>query len=319
MSRSCGKLASVFSLLMVLATVASSVHVSAAGSAAAQYWTYDVSMDVGGMNATGTVTYALVGQQKLTVNGTSFDAQAYGVSGHLSASSTLLGALYNLSMVLGGTRYEGRNGLSLAKDDFVQFVNISIGSSPPQVISRMQLETVTEYSPPYLSKFDTTSTAPGDSWTEPVVVDTTTVLNGSAKPTVSSFPLYTVQVSAEEETIDVGAGTFAALRITVTEASGGDGVYWWSPELRHVIAEKTYESGSSQPDKVLSLTAHGMAAEPAAYTLTLLGAALVAVSVAVLALILNARGRGRRVDQQHPPAAPDNEEGPPGAQPPGGS
>lgn len=313
-----GRLASAIALLLVLATITSSVPVTAAARAEGQFWTYDASMDIAGLNATGTVTHAFRGHGSVVVDGVSLGADLISISGQLSASSTIFGAPYNVSAIVGGTRYEGQEGITVMKEDSMQWTNISMGSSPPQLVSRMISETITNYSPPYMSKFNPSTILPSDSWTEPVVVNTTTIVNGTARSAVSRSVVYLVVVGATTEAVTVKAGTFDTLRITVMDSSGGQVVYWWSSKVQNFVIEKTYGSGDPQPNMVLSLTAYGDSTEATTLMAVLAGAALITVAVAVLAVILNARRPGHHADR--PPRPPNVQDGPPeppSARPPG--
>lgn len=122
--------------------------------------------------------------------------------------------------------------MSLVKDDSITILNISLGSSPIQLLSRTETETVREFLPPFLSKFDPGRTGPGDAWTEADTVNTTISVNGTALPLISTPATYTVQVASSRVTLATDAGSFVTLEISVLENTDFRTVYWWSEKVQ---------------------------------------------------------------------------------------
>jgi len=289
---------SVVALLLVFVFITSAFPVSAIERVRGQFWTYDASMSVAGLNATGTVTYALSGQDSVVADGVSYDADILTISGNISASSTLFGVPYSVSTVLGGARFESRGGMSTIREDSLQLTNISIGSTPVQLLARIRTETTMTYAPPFLSKFDPATTRPGDTWTEVITLDTTTIVNGTTVQNISRLVTYNVVVASSMEDVTVGAGTFQTLRITTTDSTEARNIYWWSSKVQNFVVEKRYDALSSQPSTILSLKEFDSSAGAGTLIAVIVGAVVVAVAIVILAAILNARKKGEPVPPQ---------------------
>jgi uncharacterized lipoprotein YbaY len=308
--------------LLVFVFMTSPYSVSALDRVGGQFWAYNVSMPITGLNATGTVTYSLSGQGSVMANGVSYDCDILTISGNVSASSFLVGVPYSASAVLGGTQYESRGGISTISEDSLQLTTISIGSSPAQLLARIQTETITNYTPPFPSKFDPATTRPGDTWTEGVTLDMTRIINGTTVQSNSRLTTYNVVVASSMENIKVDAGTFQALKITMTDSTGARNVYWWSSKVQNFVVEKRYDALSSQPSTVLSLKEFDSSAGGGILIAVIVGVVLVAVAVLILVVLLSARRPRQPVHQsrhqvgvlgprQMPPPTP------PGAKAPG--
>ena len=306
--RSLGKYSPGVALLLVFVFTTSALPVSAIDRVGGQLWTYDASMLVAGLNATGTVTYTLSGQDSVVANGASYDADIFTISGHLSANSTFFGVPYSVSTVLGGTQSESRGGVSTIREDSLQLTDMSIGSTPEQLLARVRTETSTTYSPPYLSKFNPDSTSPGDTWIENLTLNTITIVNGTETQNVSSFVTYNVVVASPLEDVTVGAGVFKALKITVTDRSGARDVYWWSSKVQNFVVVKRYDWSSSEPRALLSLKEFDSSGGNGTIIPVIVGAVVVAVAVLILAAIIHSK----RPKQAAPPLQPQA-----GAQRPG--
>jgi hypothetical protein len=288
---------SVVAVLLVFVFITSAYPVSAIDRIGGQFWTYDASMMIAGLNATGTVKYALSGQDSIMASGVSYDADILTISGNLSASSTLFGVPYSVSTVLGGTRYESRGGMSTISEDSLQWTNMSIESSPVQLLARMRTETTTTYTPPYLSKFDPAATSPGDTWTEGITLNTTTISNGTTVQSISRLLTYNVVVASSMEDVTVDAGTFRTLKITTTDSTGARNMYWWSSKVQNFVVEKKYDALGFQPSTILSLKEFDSSAGAGALVAVIVGVVVVAVAIVILAAILNAR---RKREPVHP-------------------
>lgn len=293
---------SVVALLLVFVFITSAFPVLAVDRFSGQFWTYDASMPDAGLNATGTVTYALSGHDSVTINGVSYDADILKISGQLFASSTLFGVPYSVSTVLGGARYESRGEMSTIREDLLQWTNISIGSDPIQLLARIQKETTMTYTPPFMSKFDPATTSPGDTWSEGITLNTTTILNGTTVQGISRLVTYNVVVASSMEEVTVDAGTFQTLKITTTDSTGARNMFWWSSKVHNFVVEKRYDAQSSQPSTILSLKEFDSSAGAGTLIAVIVGVVVVAVAITILAAILGAR-RSRQPVHTLPPQA----------------
>jgi hypothetical protein len=314
--KSLGKSPSVVALLLVLIFIVSAFPVSAIDRIGGQFWTYNASMQVAGLNATGTIMYSLSGQDSINAGGNSYDADILTISGDLHASSALFGVPYSVSSVLGGKVCEVRGEMSTITEDLLKLTNISIGLAPTQLLARMQEETIRTYTPPLLSKFDPATTGPGDTWAEALSLNTTIILNGTTQSSISRLTTYSVVIAPSMEEVLVDAGTFQTLKITVTDNTGARDVYWWSSEVQNFVVEKKYDASSSQPSTILSLKEFDSSVGDGTLVAIMAGVVVIAVAAVILAVILNARrkrepipplpeGAGvRKPSQMPPPTSP---------------
>ena len=294
--KSVAKSPSIVALLLVFVFVTSAFPVSAIDRVSGQFWTYDASMAVAGLNATGTITYTLSGQDSVTAGGRSYDADILTISGNVSASSILFGVPHSVSTILGGLRYESMGGMATIREDLLQLTNMSIGLAPMQQLARIQNETSTTYTPPLLSEFDPGSARPDDTWTEAVTVSTTTTLNGTAVRDTTRSVTIDVVVASSMEDVTVDAGTFQTLKITTTDSTGARNVYWWSSKVKNFVVEKRYDALDSQPSTILSLKEFDSSAGEGTLIAVIVGVVVVAVAIVILAAILSARRKRGRLD-----------------------
>lgn len=260
-----------------------------------------MSMIVDGLNASGTLTYKLQGHVSLDLGGRSFKTDAMEISGQVSAQGRLLGIPTSVTETLGGIRYSQNSGMSLVKDDLTTVLNISLGSTPVQLLSRTESGTITTYSPPYLSEFDHEKTGSGDSWTETTRANTTISVNGTAFPLISTQVTYIVQVAPSRISVTTEAGAFNTLQITVAESNGVRTVFWWSERVQNFVVEKKYGPGASQPDMMLTLKEFESPSSAETTITVMVGVALIIIAVTILAVILGVRRPRRPVNQVVPP------------------
>jgi hypothetical protein len=287
----------VVAVLFVFVFIVSSSPVSAIDRVGGQFWAYDASMTVAGLNVTGTVTYTLSGQDSVVSGDISYEADILTISGNLSASSTLFGAPYSVFTVLGGARFESKDGTSTIREDLIQWTNISIGSAPIQLLTRMKKEVITTYAPPYLSKFNPTTTHPGDAWIEPIDLNMTTIVNGTQFQSISNSGTYSVVVASSMENVEVDAGTFETLKITTTDSTGARNVYWWSSKVQNFVVEKSYDALSSQPSATLYLKDFDSSSGRGTLITVIVGAVVVVVAMVILGAIISSR---RKMDPVPP-------------------
>jgi hypothetical protein len=279
------------------------VPASAVMRSSGDFFTYSISMDLTGLNdsitmnlkglnATGSVTYSFLGADTLSVNGQSYDVNVMTVSGSASASFSLL----SISGTLGGHVYETQEGTGIVRDDAIMWLNTSIGTGSFQIVNRSETETVSTYSPPLLSGFSPSQTGPGDSWVETVDVTTQseTWINGASQGTSTpDTEQITVSYVAASgiESVSTPAGKFDTLRITATDSNGGSIVYWWSSDIGNFVKQE--ESGESALDVNINmiLTDYNHVSSPSAILFIGIGLVVALFAVIVLVVVLLMRRR----------------------------
>lgn len=278
-------------MLTVAVFIASPFTVAAVDRVSGQFWTYDASMMINGSNATGTISYSLSGRDTLESNGTSYDADVLTITGNLSSTSSLFGTTYSLRSTVGGTRHVIAGGMAAIQDDMGFWTDMSVGSPPSQLLARVRTESILNYSPPYLLKFDPATARPGDSWRETITLSTTTIVNGTAISSAAHRVTYSVVISSSTEDVTVGAGTFETLRLTSTDSSGARDVLWWSSKADTFVLEKRYDPLSSTPGTIMSLREYEASTGGVTLIAILLGSVVIGVAILILVMILRARRR----------------------------
>ncbi len=282
---------------LVFACVVSSVPAAALDRVDGQFWTYDLSTALLGLNATGTISYRLSGHDMVTVANTSYESDLYTVTGNLSASSYLFGVPYTVTSTLQGTRYETRGQASVLMEDMRQWTDASLESAPPELLVRVIESVNTTYVPAYMAGFDSADLRLGSSWEEHISIRTVVVENDTQVHSSAELATYQFAVAGTTESVVVPAGTFDTVRITSTDDHGGRIVYWWSSNAQGFVLEKHYEPLASEPGTILSLRSFDARSSGGLLIPLVVGASVVAVAIVILVILLNARKPKGPVDQ----------------------
>lgn len=279
----------VVSIACVALTVAfGAVPAAAMTRGSGDFWTWDVSMGVVGVNATGTITYAFAGEDTLTINGVSYPVNVMKITGGVSGSLPLLG--FQASAALGGFVYEAKDGMSLVKNDLFMWTNLTIGTGSFQIVSRSETELATTYSPPLMSSFKPSSTGPGDSWSETIQVTsvTTTWSNGTLQgspETSTDTVTFNFVVAGSKESVTTAAGTFDCMKITAT-GGGETTVYWWSSKAQNFVKEESYSQGDTQPFSTMTLKEYKSTNPTSVVLFVAVGGGVLVLALIVLALVM---------------------------------
>jgi len=284
-----------FGVVCLLAVMSVGVGpASAVSRVSGDFYTYSMSMDLSGVDASGTVTYSFEGLGTISVNGQAYDVNIMKVSGAVTGSVGFLG--FSASAALGGHVYETRDGMAVVKDDAFMWTNISLGTGSFQLVTRSELEILSTYSPPLMKGFTPSHTAPGDSWSETVSTTTTSTmwLNGTMQGSPSTDTeqiTFSFVAASSMESVTTPAGTFDTIRITATDDSGGSSVFWWSSDVANFVKQQDFSEGSSQPDVSMTLTDYNRGASPSAILFIGIGLVVALFAVIVLVVVLLMRRR----------------------------
>ena len=295
--RSLGRSMSLAAFVLALACVVSSIPVAALDRVDGQFWTYDISTPLLGVNASGTISYHLSGQDTVMIDGSSYDSDVYTISGNLTASSALFGVPYTVTATERGTRYDTKGQVSVLREVLDRWTNVSLESVPPALLARISEETNTTYVNAYMSGFDPAAVRLGDSWEQQTSIRVTTVKNGTLTASTAELATFEFVVASATESVAVPAGEFDTLKITATDDHGGRTVYWWSSNAQAFVLEKHYDPFASEPDTILSLRSYDLKSGEGLLIPIVVGAALLAVAVVILGLLVNARRPKGPVDQ----------------------
>jgi len=301
-----------FGFMTATMMFASPVNASALTRSNGDYWTWEMSTTLQGVDVHGNMTYGFDGSDSISVNGTSYDVSIMGISGTLSGSTTFLGLPLIMNVTLGGSVFEMRDSVSIVKEDRFVWMNVSWGNSGFMMTSRSEIETMSSYSPPTMLQFHPGESGPGDSWTDVfnITTITTTWRNGTVQNQATTYDhmSYSVLIASSTSSVNTLAGTFEALRITATDPDGNYEINSYSDEVKNVIKYEAYESGSATPSMSMSLSSYHISKPVSLSTLVLAGIGIMAVVVAlivILALMMRRKGRTPQPSQPIvPPQAP---------------
>lgn len=276
---------------------------SAVARVSGDFYTYSLTTSVEGIEVTGDVTYRYQGTEVKTVGGSDITVNVMAVSGNLTGGISMFTLV---SANVGGVVYETRDGAAIAEEDLTILANVTIGTGPFSFVRKVQTELESTYDPPLLSKFDPSSTSPGDNWSEMVSVSetNTTWINGAlfGTPVTTNTTIeYNVTVADAMESITVPAGTFECLRISVVNPSGDSLGYWWSSKIGNFVRIYTYPSGSADPSEKLDLTDYNHTSPTNTMLIIVVGAAVLVAGVVVLAVVLMLMRRARSPREGAPP------------------
>ena len=298
--------------MMATMILASPVDASALTHSNGDYWTWETSTTMQGVDVHGNMTYGFDGRDSISVNGTSYDVNIMRISGTLSGSTTFLGLPLIMNVTLGGSVFEMRDSLSIVKEDRFVWMNVSRGTSGFMITNRSEIETISSYYPPTMLQFHPGESGPGDSWTDAfnVTTITTTWSKGTVQNQVTTYDhmSYSVLIASSTSNVNTPAGNFEALRITSTDSDGNYEVNSYSDEVKNIIKYEAYESGSTTPSMSMSLSSYHISKPGSLSTMVIAGIGIIAAVVAlivILALMMRRRGRTPQPAQPIvPPPAP---------------
>ena len=279
-----------FLLLMSMPSV-----VDALERSSGDYWTYAVVFSVADVKVSGTLTYTSIGEDVLEVNGTYHDVSVMKVSGGFSGSAA--GPSYDtfLTGLFDGYRYEALGGIGVAGEEIALLINVSTGFDEFQLASFMEIRETVVYSEPLLSGFDPVNPDLNLEWNETVEAFSTSAYSDDAteeSDESTSMTTLNVSVASSDELIETDAGSFSSRRISITDGSELD-VMWYSEEIGGFVRMESYGYADDDPVFVAEIVSYEYDRTGDGATLALV-ATLVALSFAILivAVVLAIR-RGR--------------------------
>lgn len=276
------------------------------------FWTYEVSMDIEGVDVGGEVTVTFEGYDTVTVNGTQFDVCFLAMTGHFSGSVSVLGTPMTVSGAMIGTSYETRDAYGTVIEDMTTYINVTWGEDPFQILRNGKVEVTTTCSPPRGAGFNPTDAVLGDSWQETVTEVTTSYVDEELDEDESGTEVrtYSFAIAPSRESVTVPAGTFDTLKVTKTDDDGTRQVLWFSEDVGDAVRIEYF---NETDDPYASYELSGYAHEAEGMPIVLLAVAgagiTVAVVVIVVLLVLVKRRPGTASapppPQQYPPVPPN--------------
>ncbi|HIJ17675.1 MAG TPA: hypothetical protein HA364_07875 [Thermoplasmata archaeon] len=277
------------------------------------YWLYEGEMDLGEITVSGSFRYEFEAKDSLVVGSETYDVDVLKVTGSM-AGETDGSALIpgSVEMVFDGYTYEIEGGIASVREDMYAWGNITVGTGSLALVTRVEMQDVTTYSPPLLSGFADGETGTGDEWNETTNVTRTVThwTNGTMDITSSDEDVetYSFSVAAAEETVTTDAGTFSCLKMTVTRDSRVSHVYWYSSDVSSWVKISTYSPlDDSAPYMTLELAEYEHSACSDTMIILIIGLGILVAVVVVVVVLLMMRKRGGILagpPQQMPPPPP---------------
>jgi len=273
-------------------------------------WTYAVVFSVADVQVSGNLTYTFIGEEVLEVNGTYHDVSVMKVSGEFSGFAA--GPSYDtfLTGLFDGYRYEALGGIGVAGEETALLVNISTGFDEFQLASFIEIRETVVYSVPLLSGFDPVNPDLSPEWNETVEAFCTSAYSDDSteeSDESTTMMTFNVSVASSDELLETDAGSFSSRRISVTDGSELE-VVWYSEEAGGFVRMESYGPADDDPVFVAELVNYEYDRTGDGAILVLAAACVVLSSaVLVVALVLAIRrGRGRTpadVAQSHSSAS----------------
>jgi hypothetical protein len=268
--------------------LAASLPVSAVERTNDDFFVYDLETELMGVRAVGEIRYEFVGTSTYTVGGTVYPVNVMHVSGNLTGGAQMVEFL---TANIGGTVLETGSGAAIVREELAFYANFTFGTGQFALVSTVLEQVNFTFSPPILSQFDPSSTAPGDQWSETVSVASTnaTWLNGAlwGDPVTSNLTVeYSIEVASALEEVETEAGTIECLKISATNESGDSMEYWWSSKVGNFVRVYTYAEGETVPWQSLQLTDYRHQSPTDILLVVAVGAAVLVASIVLMAFVL---------------------------------
>lgn len=293
----------IVALAVAVTFMVAAVPASAADRARSSYWTYDVEMGIEGLDVTGEATYTSEGDDTIAVGGAEYDVTVMRVTGGLSASTSVLGMDMVMEVTLDGYSYELSGTLATVKDDLTMIANTTVDALGMEITTDTEFQSVTTYEPALLVGFDDES-GTGDSWTEDISTTSTseTWIDGasSGETTDETEMIYSIEIAASLDDVDVDGTIYSCLKITITDQDGNREMRWYNEEVGYYCQVMQFESGVSSPVATFKLT--DFSNESSLSMLLLLAG--IGIAVAVVALVAILLLMRRRKPAPMPPMQP---------------
>ncbi len=297
----------VFAIVLSLAFCAASVPAAALDRSNGDYWTYEMSVNLGDFVVVGEMTLTVVDEDTLTVGSDSYVVDVLQYSGNISWTDDGIFGETTASMVYSGFTYELKDGLATVKDDMYIWSNITSDYGTAEVTYRTESQEVTTTSPPIGFGMTPDEMGVGDSWSE-TVVETTTSTEWddegiSDTSTDSEEKTYSFSIAATEESLVTDAGTFDCLKITIMDdADDSYEVRWYCDKVGYYVKIANYDVGDSTPSVVVELKDYKYsAASQVLMILVVVGIVVVLVAIVAVVLVMK---RKKRIPQQPMPPPP---------------
>lgn len=298
-------------LVMVISLAAP--HASALDRDEGDYWLYDAEMYFEGIAVSGSFRYEMADCDTVTVGPDSYGVDVLEVSGTMHGETDdFLGVYASVDIVFHGFTYDVEGSQATVKEDTYMWANLSVGSDSVALVTMMEFQQVTTYSPPALTGFVDGETGAGEEWNEATNVTGTSTswIDGAVEDTHSYEyqETCTCSVSSSEETVTTEAGTFSCLAMTVTGSEGDYDVYWYSSGVGSWVKVSMYSQGETEPYMSLELSEFEHSDDSVVVILVLaaIGVLLAVVVMALIFLALRRRGRAPAVIHPGTPPPPPN-------------
>lgn len=245
---------------------------------------------------TGSITYTIIGQDTLVVDGAKLLVDVFKITGHFEGSTTVAGLNRSIVGAYDGHRFEVQGTPAVVRDELTTIESISEGYGTLQEASSITSEEVVSYSPPLMFGFDPHTAEIGGAWNESVEIsrslsyDDGTDAYDSDAVSVEVISYRIVSAGVE----DTDAGSFSVLRILRTLGLANE-TLWCSEDAGRLVRFERCENGSEDPSYMAVLTDYSYEGAPGGNDTAALLTGVLAASLALLvAAVVIALVRRRR-------------------------
>lgn len=291
--------------------VGTSTPVAAMDRSEGDFWTYDMAMNMEGVDVSGEMTISFEGYDAINVNGTSYEVSVLKMIADFSGSTDLLGSPMVIIGSIVGTIYETRDGYGTVKEDVTMDMNVTWGEDPFQIVANEEMETIITCSPPVGAELDPMEDSPGDSWDETLTEVTTVYLDGVLDESSTEVRTYQYSIASARESVTVPAGTFDTLKFTVTDEDGGREVRWYSEVAGDAVKIGLYSEDSSEPNTTFEMNEYSHDTGGLSTVILVFAGVGIALAVLVIVVLLLVMKRRSGPSQAPPPLQPMPEMPPP--------
>lgn len=257
MSSTVRRCAVAFALPFLLLALTPSA-VGALERSSGDFWTYAVAFSVGDVRVSGDLTYTFIGEEALEVNGTYHDVSVMKISGGFTGFASSPSYDTYLTGLFDGYRYEARDGLGVVGEETALLVNSTTGFDEFQLASFIEIRETVVYSEPLLSGFDPVNPDLNLEWNETVESSSTSAYSDDSteeNDESTAIIMFNISVASSDELLETDAGSFSSRRITITDGSDLE-VMWYSEETGGFVRTESYRSTDDDPVFVAELVSY---------------------------------------------------------------
>ncbi|UCE45190.1 MAG: hypothetical protein JSU93_07410 [Methanobacteriota archaeon] len=263
------------------------------------YYAYDIEMVVEAVSVHGILIYDHLGAEQAQ---TGHEVDVFRVTGHFEGSSIATVVNTSVTGAVDGWSYVLRGSIAKVMEETTTFVNTTNGVGTMLIATSYETYEMVQYSPPLMSDLDESTVTADDRWNETVEVTRISSTSNGSEPseqTVVDEEHYSFSIISTNEEIETAAGDFRCIVINISSEHGSE-IVWHCPDTGSFVRIERYDSQSSDPLYVASLSDYSIEKRSNAYLILIVGtvAGASVLVVVVIVVMMDRRSRtpiGKRV------------------------